>query len=46
MGQELTHEPTVEDFRALARSSPWRFRTLHLTHRQTGYAATHRPGCV
>lgn len=46
MGQELTHEPTVEDFRALARSSPWRFRTLHLTHRQTGYAATHRPGSV
>lgn len=46
MAQELTHEPTVEDFRALARSSPWRFRTLHLTHQQTGYAAAHRPGTV
>ena len=26
--------PTVEDFRALARSSPWRFTTLHFTHRR------------
>ena len=46
MVEELTHDPGPEDFRALARSSPWRFRTLHLTHRQTGYAATHRPGTV
>jgi hypothetical protein len=26
-------EPTVDTFRALARSSPWRWRTLHLTRR-------------
>ncbi|MCT1802932.1 hypothetical protein M3B51_09060 [Kocuria carniphila] len=25
--------PGAEDFRALARSSPWRFTTLHFTHR-------------
>ena len=25
--------PTPDDFRALARSSPWRFRTLHFRHR-------------
>lgn len=25
--------PTADDVRALARSSPWRFRTLHWTHR-------------
>lgn len=25
--------PTVDDFRALARSSPWRWTTLHLEHR-------------
>jgi hypothetical protein len=24
-------QPTVDDFRALARSSPWRWRTLHFT---------------
>ena len=43
---EPTRTPDAEDFRALARSSPWLFRTVHLTHRQTGYAATHRPGTV
>ncbi|WP_223286399.1 hypothetical protein [Kocuria atrinae] len=26
--------PEAEDFRALARSSPWRFTTLHFTHRR------------
>jgi hypothetical protein len=26
-------QPTVDSFRALARSSPWRWRTLHFTHR-------------
>jgi hypothetical protein len=26
-------EPTVDTFRALARSSPWRWRTLHFSHR-------------
>src|SRR5699024_2296739 len=26
--------PSAEDFRALARSSPWRFTTLHFTHRR------------
>lgn len=26
-------QPTVDDFRALARSSPWRWRTLHFWHR-------------
>lgn len=46
MTQALTHDPGPEDFRALARSSPWLFTTVHLTHRQTGYAATHRPGTV
>lgn len=28
--------PGPDDFRALARSSPWRFGTLHLTHRAEG----------
>lgn len=26
--------PSAEYFRALARSSPWRFTTLHFTHRR------------
>jgi hypothetical protein len=26
-------QPTVDDFRALARSSPWRWTTLHFRHR-------------
>lgn len=26
-------QPDVDSFRALARSSPWRWRTLHFTHR-------------
>ncbi|MEO9139320.1 MAG: hypothetical protein ABI345_09675 [Jatrophihabitans sp.] len=30
---ELTSTPSAEDFRALARSSPWRFSTIHFTHR-------------
>ncbi|MEX5298273.1 hypothetical protein RCG67_05790 [Kocuria sp. CPCC 205292] len=33
-GTSLPDTPTAEDFRALARSSPWRFSTLHFTHRQ------------
>lgn len=32
MTQELTHRPGPEDFRALARSSPWLFSTLHWRH--------------
>lgn len=27
--------PTPDSFRALARSSPWRWRTLHFTHRRS-----------
>ncbi|MVA75284.1 hypothetical protein GC722_04460 [Auraticoccus sp. F435] len=40
-------DPTPDAFRALARSSPWRFRTLHLTHRDAGHAVEawlRRPG--
>ncbi|GAA1756170.1 hypothetical protein [Kocuria aegyptia] len=33
-GHALPENPTAEDFRALARSSPWRFSTVHLTHRR------------
>ncbi|ANS78598.1 hypothetical protein SGUI_1202 [Serinicoccus hydrothermalis] len=33
MSTDLTRTPDAEDFRALARSAPWRFRTLHWTHR-------------
>ncbi len=41
-------QPTADDFRALARSSPWRWRTLHFRHR-SDYAGTceawvRRPG--
>lgn len=32
MNAEPTSTPTAEDFRALARSSPWRFTTVHFTH--------------
>ncbi|UIJ33938.1 hypothetical protein [Allobranchiibius sp. GilTou73] len=32
--------PREEDFGALARSSPWRFRTLHFSHRSRGGAGT------
>lgn len=32
-------EPSVERFRALARSAPWRWTTLHLTCRWTGGTA-------
>jgi hypothetical protein len=28
-------QPTPDDFRALARSSPWRWRTLHFEHRSS-----------
>ncbi|MFI7579803.1 hypothetical protein [Kocuria kalidii] len=31
--ESLPGIPTAADFRALASSSPWRFTTLHLTHR-------------
>lgn len=34
----LPEIPTAEDFRALARSSPWRFRALHWTHRDSADA--------
>ena len=33
-GEPLPSVPTAVDFRALARSSPWRFTTVHFTHRQ------------
>ncbi|MGA8245493.1 MAG: hypothetical protein WB797_01165 [Nocardioides sp.] len=41
-------QPTVDDFRALARSSPWRWTTLHFRHR-SGFGGTceawvRRPG--
>jgi hypothetical protein len=39
--------PTPDDFQALARSSPWRFRALHFRHRdrdRTVEAWLHRPG--
>ena len=40
--------PTADAFRALARSSPWRWTTLHLAHRSsfagTGEAWLRRPG--
>lgn len=32
--EPLPVTPTSGDFRALARSSPWRFSTLHFTHRR------------
>ncbi|WP_114907976.1 hypothetical protein [Ornithinimicrobium murale] len=35
----LPAAPGPDDFRALARSSPWRFGTLHLTHRPSGGTA-------
>ena len=32
--------PSADDFRALARSSPWRFTTVHFTHQSTrGYSS-------
>jgi len=33
--------PTADDFRALARSSPWRWTTLHLRHRGNGPTELH-----
>jgi hypothetical protein len=30
-------QPTVDSFRALARSSPWRWTTLHFTHRDSTF---------
>ena len=36
MSTDLTHTPDAEDFRALARSAPWRFVTLHWTHLSQG----------
>ncbi|MFF0902839.1 UNVERIFIED_CONTAM: hypothetical protein RF653_04110 [Kocuria sp. CPCC 205316] len=33
-GDALPETPTADDFRALARSSPWRFSTVHFTHRR------------
>lgn len=42
--------PTPDDFRALARSSPWRFTRLHFTHRRPGEpdveAWLQRPGSL
>lgn len=32
--ESLPELPTADDFRALARSSPWRFTTVHFTHRR------------
>ncbi len=41
-------EPTADDFRALARSSPWRWRTLHFRYRHSDLPAAEawvrRPG--
>ena len=40
-------QPTEDAFRALARSSPWRWRTLHFTYRQGPWdleAWLRRPG--
>lgn len=40
-------QPTADDFRALARSSPWRWRTLHFTRHLGGNAVEawlRRPG--
>ncbi|MEX5303355.1 hypothetical protein [Kocuria sabuli] len=33
-GELLPDTPTAADFRALAASAPWRFTTVHLTHRR------------
>ena len=33
-GEPLPGLPTAADFRALAASSPWRFTTVHFTHRR------------
>lgn len=33
-GESLPEVPTADDVRALARSSPWRFTTVHFTHRR------------
>jgi hypothetical protein len=40
-GQSLPVAPDADDFRALARSSPWRFTTLHLTHERQADDASH-----
>lgn len=32
----MPQAPGADEFRALARSSPWRFRTMHFTHRRSG----------
>ncbi|WP_131103777.1 hypothetical protein [Ornithinimicrobium sufpigmenti] len=37
MSRSLTSIPDADDLRALARSSPWRFRTLHWTHRRAPF---------
>ncbi|MCM0620947.1 hypothetical protein [Nocardioides bruguierae] len=38
----LPAHPTADDLRALCRSSPWRWTTLHLVHREVG--GKERPG--
>ena len=37
MTTRLTDRPGVEDFRALSRSSPWRFETVHFRHHSTDF---------
>jgi hypothetical protein len=39
----LPAAPGEDDFRALARSSPWRFTTLHLTHHRSDPGPAGRP---
>lgn len=36
--------PKVSDFRALAASSPWRFTTVHFTHRRQGHGGATAEG--
>lgn len=42
----LPDVPSAEDFRALARSSPWRFTRVHFTHRQQDTGRTGAEGAV
>lgn len=37
MDRTLTSRPDADDLRTLARSAPWRFTTLHWTHRRASF---------